>query len=225
MGVKVCKFGGTSMASGNVILSAAKIVKADTERRYVVVSAPGKRFSGDIKVTDLLYKCADEIEAGNLAAFQETFGKIRVRFTNIEAEIGKDLRISEGLDEAEKEIVNGAGRDYCASRGEFLAAKIMAAVLDVPFVDATEFVRFNKDGILDQEKTFELGEKVLSKYPRAVIPGFYGLGADGKVKTTSYGCYGSRYTADIEINKNKIILAREMTADILHHIFGIIRIF
>ena len=187
MGVKVCKFGGTSMASGNVILSAAKIVKADTERRYVVVSAPGKRFSGDIKVTDLLYKCADEIEAGNLAAFQETFGKIRVRFTNIQAEIGKDLRISEGLDEAEKEIVNGAGRDYCASRGEFLAAKIMAAVLDVPFVDATEFVRFNKDGILDQEKTFELGEKVLSKYPRAVIPGFYGLGADGKVKTFSRG--------------------------------------
>lgn len=187
MGIKVCKFGGTSMASGNVILSAAKIVNADTERRYVVVSAPGKRFSGDIKVTDLLYKCADEIEAGNLAGFQETFGKIRVRFTNIEAEIGKDLRISEGLDEAEREIVNGAGRDYCASRGEFLAAKIMAAVLDVPFVDATEFVRFNKDGILDQEKTFELGEKVLSKYPRAVVPGFYGLGVDGKVKTFSRG--------------------------------------
>lgn len=187
MGLKVCKFGGTSMASGNVILSAAKIVESDNERRYVVVSAPGKRFSGDIKVTDLLYKCSDEVEAGDIAAFKETFGKIRVRFTNIEKEIGKTLHIEDGLNEAETEILNGAGRDYCASRGEFLAAKIMAAVLDVPFVDATEFVRFDENGILDQEQTFALGAEVLKRYPRAVIPGFYGLGANGKVKTFSRG--------------------------------------
>ena len=175
------------MASGNVILSAAKIVEADAERRYVVVSAPGKRFSGDIKVTDLLYKCSDEVEAGDIAAFKETFGKIRVRFMNIEAEIGKELNIKAGLDEAEEAILSGAGRDYCASRGEFLAAKIMAAVLDVPFVDATEFIRFGEDGTLDQATTFELGAKVLAQYSRAVVPGFYGLGADGKVKTFSRG--------------------------------------
>ena len=187
MGIKVCKFGGTSMASGNVILSAANIVESDSERRYVVVSAPGKRFSGDIKVTDLLYQCSDEIEAGDIAAFKETFGKIRVRFTNIEKEIGRELHIEDGLDEAENAIMNGAGRDYCASRGEFLAAKIMAAVLDVPFVDATEFVRFDENGVLDQEKTFALGAEVLKRYPRAVIPGFYGLGANGKVKTFSRG--------------------------------------
>ncbi len=186
MGVKVCKFGGTSMASGNIILSVAKVVEADVERRYVVVSAPGKRFSGDIKVTDLLYKCSDEYEAGDISAFKETFEKIRVRFFNIEAEIGRDLGIKAGLDEAENAILNGAGRDYAASRGEFLAAKIMAAVLDVPFVDATEFIRFDEDGILDV-RTFELGKEVLSRYPRAVIPGFYGLGADGKVKTFSRG--------------------------------------
>ena len=186
MGIKVCKFGGTSMASGNVILSAAKIVKTDAERRYVVVSAPGKRFGGDIKVTDLLYKCSDEYEAGDIAACKETFEKIRIRFMNIEAEIGKELHIKEGLDEAENAILQGAGRDYCASRGEFLAAKIMAAVLDVPFVDATEFIRFDKEGVLDPV-TFELGAEVLAKYPRAVVPGFYGLGADGKVKTFSRG--------------------------------------
>ena len=186
MAIKVCKFGGTSMASGNVILSDAKIINADAERRYVVVSAPGKRFSDDIKVTDLLYKCSDEIESGNLAAFKETFQKIRVRFMNIQAEIGKELNIEAGLDEAEREIINGAGRDYCASRGEFLAAKIMAAVLEVPFVDATEFIRFDENGMLDHA-TFDLGAKVLAKYPRAVIPGFYGLGADGKVKTFSRG--------------------------------------
>ncbi len=187
MGLKVCKFGGTSMASGNVILSAAKIVESDKERRYVVVSAPGKRFSADIKVTDLLYQCSDEVDAGDVAAFKETFDKIRVRFTNIEKEIGKPLHIEDGLDEVEKEILNGAGRDYCASRGEFLAAKIMAAVLEVPFVDATEFVRFDENGILDQEQTFALGAEVLKRYPRAVIPGFYGLGANGKVKTFSRG--------------------------------------
>ena len=80
MGIKVCKFGGTSMASGHTILSGAKIVNSDAERRYVVVSAPGKRFSGDIKVTDLLYKCSDEYESGDIAAFRETFAKIRARY-------------------------------------------------------------------------------------------------------------------------------------------------
>ncbi len=186
MGVKVCKFGGTSMSDGNIILAAAKIVNADAERRYIVVSAPGKRFSGDIKVTDLLYQCSDEYESGDLAACKITFDKIRARFMHIEKEIGKDLGIKEGLDVTEKEILSGAGRDYCASRGEYLAGRIMAAVLDVPFVDATEFIRFNEEGLLSEE-TFELGAKVLSKYRRAVIPGFYGLGANGKVKTFSRG--------------------------------------
>ena len=186
MAIKVCKFGGTSMAAGNILLGNAKIINSDPERRYIVVSAPGKRFSGDIKVTDLLYQCSDEFEAGNIEAFKETYGKIRTRFLNIEAEVGKDLNIEAGLDEAENAILNGAGRDYCASRGEFLAAKIMAAVLDVPFVDATEFVRFHEDGTLD-EKTFDIAAEVLKNHERAVIPGFYGLGADGKVKTFSRG--------------------------------------
>lgn len=174
------------MADGNVILSAAKIVNADEERRYVVVSAPGKRFSGDIKVTDLLYQCSDEYEAGNLKAFEEIFLKIRARFTQIEREIGKELGMDESLDLVREEILSGAGRDYCASRGEYLAAKIMAAVLGVPFVDATEFVRFDKDGALCEE-TFAVAGEILKGYPRAVIPGFYGLGADGKVKTFSRG--------------------------------------
>ncbi len=186
MGIKVCKFGGTSMADGNIILSAAKIIEADAERRYVVVSAPGKRFGGDIKVTDLLYACSDAYEAGDEKAFNETFEKISVRFLNIETEIGRNLGVQESLDVVRKEILSGAGRDYCASRGEYLAAKIMAAVLNVPFVDATEFVRFTKDGTLSEE-TFVLGEEVLKKYPRAVIPGFYGLSAEGKVKTFSRG--------------------------------------
>ena len=186
MGLKVCKFGGTSMADGNTIARGAAIINADNERRFVVVSAPGKRFSGDVKVTDLLYKCADALEAGDEKAFHEGFDKIRVRFLNIEKELGKDLGMKEGLDKAEAEMLGGAGRDYCASRGEYFAGLIMAALLDVPFIDATEFIRFNEEGHLD-DVTFRLGAKILSKCKRAVIPGFYGLGADGKVKTFSRG--------------------------------------
>ena len=174
------------MADGNVILSAAKIVKADLTRRYVVVSAPGKRFGGDIKVTDLLYACSDHYESGDKAAFEETFAKIRVRFENIEKEIGKELGMRAALDEVKEEILSGAGRDYCASRGEYLAAKIMAAVLEVPFVDATKLIRFKPNGQLD-EASFSLAADVLKEYERAVVPGFYGLGADGKVKTFSRG--------------------------------------
>lgn len=187
MGLKVCKFGGTSMASGSTIAEVAKIVNADKERRYVIVSAPGKRFSGDIKVTDLLYACSDAVDAGDLETFRKVFDKIRVRFLNIQTEMGKELGLKEALAEVEENILSGAGRDYCASRGEYFAAKIMAAVLNIPFVDATEFVRFDENGVLKQEETFALGEKVLSNYTRAVIPGFYGLGVDGKVRTFSRG--------------------------------------
>ncbi len=186
MGIKVCKFGGTSMADGSTIRRGASIVNADAERRYVVVSAPGKRFSGDIKITDLLYKCSDAVETGDIATFEKTYEKIRVRFLNIEKELDKDLQLADGLERVRVEMLDGAGRDYCASRGEYFAALIMASVLGVPFVDATEFIRFNEDGTLSEE-TFALGAEVLSKHERAVIPGFYGLGADGKVKTFSRG--------------------------------------
>ena len=96
MGIKVCKFGGTSMADGNIIRSVAKIVNSDEDRRYVVVSAPGKRFSGDIKVTDLLYECSDEAATGMKRS--EVFSKIRTRFLSIEKEIGMDIGLEAMLD-------------------------------------------------------------------------------------------------------------------------------
>lgn len=175
------------MADGNVILAAAEIVKADLERKYVVVSAPGKRFGADVKVTDLLYRCSDAIENGDNSAFEETFARVRERFLSIEREIGKSFGLDEALQNIKTEMLSGCGRDYCASRGEYLAAKIMAGVLDVPFIDATEFVRFCADGTFDEETTYSLAEEVFKKNPCAVIPGFYGLGADGKVKTFSRG--------------------------------------
>ena len=186
MAIKVCKFGGTSMADGNIILTAAKIVQADDERRYVVVSAPGKRFGGDIKVTDLLYACAKSVADKDESKFEETFEKVAKRFLNIETEMGKDFGMKELLEKTKADIWNGAGEDYCASRGEYLVANIMAGVLGLPFVDATEFIRFDEKGVLSEE-TFKLGAELFRKYPRAVIPGFYGLGADGKIKTFSRG--------------------------------------
>ena len=187
MGIKVCKFGGTSMADGNIILTAAKIVTADENRKYVVVSAPGKRFGGDIKVTDLLYACSDAAESGDKAAFDEVFAKIRARFLSIEREIGRSFSLSEELDKMEKEILAGAGRDYCASRGEYVAARVMASVLGVPFIDSTEFIRFDEHGAFDGEKTYAIAKEIFCNNPRAVVPGFYGLGVDGKVKTFSRG--------------------------------------
>ena len=182
------------MADGNVILSVAKIVEADPSRRYVVVSAPGKRFGGDMKVTDMLYKFASAIESGDKNAYEEIFGKIRTRFLSIQTEIGTDMGMQAELDEIYATALDGAGADYCASRGEYLSAKIMSAVLGVPFVDPTEFIRFNGNGVLSEE-TFDLAKAVLSRYPRAVVPGFYGLGADGKIKTFSRG--GSDITGSI----------------------------
>ena len=167
MELKVCKFGGTSMADGNVILRSASIVEADEKRRYVVVSAPGKRFGGDIKVTDLLYKLSDAVENKDELTFEETFEKIRVRFLNIEKEIGKKLGMEEALAEVKQQALNGAGADYCASRGEYLAAKIMAAVLGVPFVDATEFIRFDKNAAVLINKDGEpIGTRIFGPVTR-----------------------------------------------------------
>lgn len=172
------------MADGNVIRSVAAIVTAEAERRYIVVSAPGKRFGDDVKVTDLLYRCHALRAAGE--DFSAEFEKVRARFLNIEREVGKDLGVKALLDETENGIAGGAGRDYCASRGEYLAARVMAAVLDVPFVDAKDLILFREDGSLD-EATYELAAEKLRQYSRAVIPGFYGRNPDGSIRTFSRG--------------------------------------
>lgn len=174
------------MADGNIMRSAANIIRLDEERRYVVVSAPGKRFSGDTKVTDLLFACYDAYEKGDLAAFDQTFGKVCARFEYIVNELGGIISLQQELAEIKQNVLSGAGQDYCVSRGEYLSAKVMAAVLGFPFVDATEFIRFDGENGLS-EQTYDLAAKVLKNYEKAVVPGFYGLGADGKVKAFSRG--------------------------------------
>ena len=186
-----CKFGGTSLACSENIDRCCDIVKADVDRQYVVVSAPGKKDSKSKKVTDLLLEChAKRFET---EAFEETFSKIKERFFEI-ATLVPDFPIEEELNVLHAQMKSSeANRDFVVSRGEYLNAKIIAHYLGYEFLDATKFIRF-KDGELDLEKTLACAKKIdRKKY--YVIPGFYGLDEHGHVKTFSRG--GSDITGSI----------------------------
>lgn len=185
MSVKVCKFGGTSMADGNVIRNVKSIIDGDAERKFVVVSAPGKRYSDDIKVTDLLYKChAELLSCGSCT---ESFAAVRARFSSIVKELGLNFDISAVLDETQARIESEQNEDFTASRGEYLSARIVAEVLGAKFVDAETVVFFKENGSLDGERSYRAIAAELSGVERAVLPGFYGKGVDGRVKTFSRG--------------------------------------
>ncbi len=183
--IKVCKFGGTSMADGITMLRVRKILESDPARRYVVVSAPGKRFSGDVKVTDLLYETYDNVSLRGETG--EAFEKICERFRGIVSELGLNMDVDALLAQTGAEILREATPDFCASRGEYLSARIMAQLLDVPFIDARDVVKFGADGRLDGEKTYALLAAALKGKKRAVVSGFYGEDVNGKVKTFSRG--------------------------------------
>ena len=185
MNVTVCKFGGTSLADGNNIKRAADILLSEPARRFAVVSAPGKRYSDDIKVTDLLY--ASYKESRETGRCGEAFERIRRRFLSIVDELGLHFDITPILDRTEKEIAESKSADFAASRGEYLNARIMAALLGWEFVDAKDIIFFDEKGAFDEKKSYPLIEERLTKAQRAVVPGFYGTGADGEIKTFSRG--------------------------------------
>lgn len=183
MSVKVCKFGGTSMADGNVINAVKNIVAGDGERRYIVVSAPGKRYSGDKKVTDLLYACHSAMERGE----KNAFAPVRARFASIARELNCGLDIEPILDETERAVAENGSEDFTASRGEYICARLAAKVFGAQFVDAADVIFFKPDGELDGEKTYKAVGEACAKYDFAVFPGFYGTGADGQIKTFARG--------------------------------------
>jgi len=193
MGLKVLKFGGSSLADAEHFRAVAEIVKSDPERRYVVASAPGKRDSSDTKVTDMLYQCYEI--AANEGDFSELFEAIKDRYNSIIAGLGIDLDLSEVYDKIKHSFSHNAGRDYVASRGEYLNAMILAKYLDYPFIDAKKCIFFNDDGNFDAEKTNDVLTSYLVKKPKAVIPGFYGSMPNGTIKTFSRG--GSDITGSI----------------------------
>lgn len=190
---KIVKFGGSSLANAEQFQKVGEIIRSDESRRYVVPSAPGKRFDGDTKVTDLLYKCYNTAVEGE--DFIPILQEIKGRYYEIIRGLNLDLSLEDEFAQIEADFRAQSGTDYAASRGEFLNGKVMAAYLGYEFVDAADVIRFDKNGNLDAEKTDRLLSKKLAKCERAVIPGFYGTGEDGKVKTFSRG--GSDVTGSL----------------------------
>ena len=190
---KVVKFGGSSLASAEQFKKVGDIIRSDESRRYVVPSAPGKRFDGDIKVTDMLYECYRAAEKGEKIAGK--IKKIQARYQEIIDGLELDLKLDEQFAEIEKNFIAQAGSDYAASRGEFLNGIVMANYLGYTFVDPAECIFFEDNGNLDGEMTYKKLEERLEGIDHAVIPGFYGSLHDGSVKTFSRG--GSDVTGSI----------------------------
>lgn len=193
MAVKVGKFGGSSLASAGQILKMKQIIDADEARKFVVPSAPGKRFADDIKVTDLLYALHDA--AIRLDDTQEIYGKIVKRYTDIRDELNLSIKIEDHLEKMYEDIRTGASEDYAASRGEYLNGLLIADLLGYDFIDAADVIFFNEDGVYDAKKTLSILPGALKLHERAVIPGFYGSLPNGKIKTFSRG--GSDITGSI----------------------------
>ncbi len=191
--IKVVKFGGSSLASSTQFSKVGEIIKADSSRRFVVPSAPGKRNDKDTKVTDMLYACYAKAEAGE--AFKTDLRRIKDRYNSIINGLNLSLSLEEEFRTIEANFKEKAGVDYAASRGEYLNGLIMAAYLGYNFIDPVEAIFFDEDGALDLEKTNKVLSKKLKGLDNAVIPGFYGVDTEGKVKTFSRG--GSDITGSI----------------------------
>ena len=193
MQVKVVKFGGSSLADAEHFRQVASIIKADPARRYVVPSAPGKRFKEDIKVTDMLYACYEKIR--NHESVDEIYEQVKARYNGIIADLGLDFDISGELEYVKNAMLHSAGRDYAASRGEYLNGLILSKYLGYSFIDAENVIFFKENGAFDEEKTNKVLAEELTQYERAVIPGFYGVMPNGTIKTFSRG--GSDITGSI----------------------------
>lgn len=193
MGIKVAKFGGSSVADGIQLTKTKQIIEADQDRKYIVVSAPGKRFDGDSKITDLLYLCKTHMEH-NLP-YDQLFQVVADRYMAVQLNLGVDVDLQAHFDVIKENLKAGCSADYIASRGEYLNAVLIAAFLGYDFVDAEGLIQFDNKGRLMQEETDKALREELAKHERAVIPGFYGTGADGKVKTFSRG--GSDVTGSL----------------------------
>jgi aspartate kinase len=191
--IKVVKFGGSSLADAVQIKKAGKIVLSEESRRYVVPSAPGKRFSDDTKVTDMLYRCYGA--AVKEKKFTELLADIQKRYQEIIEGLGITLSLDEEFATIRDNFAKKIGRDYAASRGEYLNGRVIAAYLGYEFIDSATVIFFDEEGNLDADKTDKVLAKKLSECEKAVIPGFYGIGADGRVKTFSRG--GSDITGSI----------------------------
>lgn len=196
MSFKVVKFGGSSLADAAQFRKVADIIKSDSKRKYVVPSAPGKRFSDDIKITDMLYKCCEL--AGSGIDYSEEFKFIKDRYNGIIADLGLDISLDEEFEKIAAELNSRPAKDYSASRGEYLNGKLLAAYLGYNFVDAGDVIIFDTKGRLLLDETVKAVRNRLKGLDNAVIPGFYGRTTEGIIKTFSRG--GSDVTGSIIAN-------------------------
>ena len=179
MGIKTVKFGGSSLADAEHFRRVAEIVRADPARRYVVASAPGKRNPDDTKVTDMLYRCYEKARARE--DITGDFERIAERYQTIIRELGLDFDISGELAYICDGINHHTGRDFAASRGEYLSSLILAKYLRYDFIDAESVIFFKDNGAFDSEKTHHVLQEELKQHERAVIPGFYGVMPNGTI--------------------------------------------
>lgn len=191
--IKVAKFGGTSLADAVQFKKVHDIVKDNEERRYVVVSAPGKRFKDDNKITDLLYLTHAHLKFS--VPYAPVLKLIEDRFNEIKNELNLDIDLDSEFETIRNMLDNKCDEDYIVSRGEYLSAKLMAAYLKCDFIDSKDVIFFKYDGTVDKKKTNEKLGAALSKSSKAIIPGFYGSYPDGSIKTFSRG--GSDITGSI----------------------------
>ena len=195
------------MASAEQFKKVGDIIRADKSRVYVVPSAPGKRFSGDTKVTDMLYTCYNA--AIKEKKFTTQLNEIKARYDEIIDGLGLDLSLESEFDVIRENFSKKIGRDYAASRGEYLNGIIMANYLGYEFIDAAEVILFNEDGVFDGDKTNEILSKRLAEVENAVVPGFYGAMPDGNIKTFSRG--GSDLTGSIVAKAAKVDMYENWT--------------
>ncbi|MDO5702689.1 MAG: aspartate kinase [Lachnospiraceae bacterium] len=204
---KVVKFGGSSLADAAQFRKVAAIVRADEDRLFVVPSAPGKRFPTDTKVTDMLIELDRLAEEGSDCAAQ--LARIRSRYDEIVNGLGVNVDLDGEFEKIRKKTGEDPYRDYFASRGEYLNGLIMAAYLDIPFIDPYDTIFFNEEGGLNTYKTEKMMSAALKKAGRAVIPGFYGQGKDGRIRTFSRG--GSDVTGSIVASAARVDIYENWT--------------
>lgn len=194
MGLKVVKFGGSSVADGIQLQKMKAIIEEDSERRYVVVSAPGKRFSGDSKITDLLFLCKSQKDRN--VDYDQLFQVVADRYSGIKHSLGIEANLDAELNTIKERLEAGWSEDYIVSRGEYLSAFLVAAYLGYDFIDTKGLILFDSRGRLLAEETNAALKAELSKHERAVIPGFYGSQVDtDEVKLLSRG--GSDVTGSL----------------------------
>ena len=194
MGIKVAKFGGSSVADGIQLKKLKDIIQADPDRKYVIVSAPGKRYSGDSKITDLLYMC--QTQRQHNIPYDQLFQVITDRYSAVKYNLNIDVDLDSRFEEIKGNLEKGCSEDYIVSRGEYLSAILVAAYLDFDFVDTQPLIFFDKRGRLMAEETNAALAEELAKHERAVIPGFYGSSKEtGEVKVFSRG--GSDVTGSV----------------------------